>query len=431
MASESDRRKQLTDLQCRRAVATEKPLKLRDAQGLYLYITPSGHKGWRMKYRVGKTEKLLTFGAYPEMSLSAARDMRDDVRKLLREGIDPAQERKARAERLRRGMDPSTAFEAIARRWFALSSPQWKEKHSDDVLKSLEGSVFPAIGSMAIAEIRPSHIRELCQRVQARGAIETAHRIRQRISAVFTYAIAEELVEMDPAKSIGAALQSVVKRRQPAVVKIEDARAFLAAYEAEPAHPASKLASRLLALTAVRPGVIQRAEADEFEALDGNAPIWRIPAEKMKLEKVLSEDESMEFMVPLSRQAVATVKAAMQFARGRKYLFPSVRHPNRSMSDATLHKAYRTVKGFERRHVPHGWRATFSTIMNQRAADMNRPGDRAIIDLMLAHVQDGVEPLYNRAAYMEQRHQIAQDWADLLLDERFCHPLEFLPAKRR
>ncbi len=431
MADASTRRKHLTDLACKTAKAESKPLKLPDSLGLYLYVTPTGHKGWRMKYRIGKTEKLLTLGNYPAVPLSKARELRDEARRQLQDGLDPAEEKKARADRIRRGMDPSTIFEVIARKWYVLTSPQWKEVHARDVLYSLEQSVFPSIGNMAIAEIRPSHIRALCQKVQERGAIETAHRVRQRISAIYGYAIAEELVELDPSATIRKALKPVVRKRQPALVKLPDAQAFLLSWESKPGYPAVKLASRLLALTAVRPGVIHLAEPAEFEDLDGPEPVWRIPAAKLKLEKSMAAIDEMEFIVPLSRQAVAVVKAALSFANRRKYLFPSARHSHGHLSDVAMSKSYREHDGFKSRHVPHGWRATFSTVMNERALDADRAGDRTIIDLMLAHVQPGVEPLYNRAAYMNRRRQIAQEWADLLIDDRFCDPRDFISALRR
>jgi hypothetical protein len=431
MAESARQRTQLTDRQCKAAKPGDRPYKLADGFGMYLFVTPSGHKSWRLKYRIGTTEKLLVLGTYPDMTLAMAREARDAARKLRREGIDPAAEKKAAANRIKLGVDPSTSFEVIAKRWLEITSPQWKDRHTADVQDSFTKSINPAIGAMAISSIRPTHIRALCQGVQERGAIETAHRIRQRVSAVFVYAIAHELAEIDPAASIRAALQPVIRRRQPALVKLDEAQAFLRAYEAEPGYPATKLASRLLALTAVRPGVIHMAEPGEFEGLDGPKPVWRIPAHKLKLERALAEVEAMEFIVPLSRQAVATVLAAMHFCLRRKYLFPSARHSHRPLTDNALNVAYRRVKGYEGKHVPHGWRSSFSTIMNERAVATGRAEDRSIIDLMLAHVQDGVEPLYNRAAYMDRRREIAQDWADLLITKDFIPPLDFLPTRRR
>lgn len=420
----------LTDQQCRAAKAEASPLKLFDGNGLFLHVTKTGHKGWRWKYRFGGKEQLLVFGPYPDLSLRQARDMRDDGRKELREGRDPAEEFRRRAKRRTLGIDPDSTFAAIAERWHAQQSAVWKARHSDDVKVRMEADVYPALGRLPIREIRPAAIMTVLKAVEKRGAIETAHRLRQRISAVFRFAIANELVEVDPAASLGDGLRPKKKGRFPALVKVDQAREFLQAYEADPGHPSTKLASRLLALTVARPGVIQVAQLHEFEGLDGKEPIWRIPAEKMKLGLEQSEIEAFEFIVPLATQAVEVVKVAAAAAKNRKYLFPSARHSDRPITNNTLNAAYRKVQVHFRKHVPHGWRTSFSTIMNERALELDRPGDRTVIDLMLAHVQDGVEPTYNRATYMPRRRLIAQEWADLLL-EGVAPPATLLDLPRR
>ncbi|WP_408586861.1 tyrosine-type recombinase/integrase [Novosphingobium sp.] len=420
----------LTDQQCRTAKAGEKASKLSDSMGLYLFVTPNGFKSWRFKYRFGGKERRIVFGSYPELSLRKARDLRDDARKDLREGKDPGEEYKRRSTLRSGGIDTSRTFETIARRWHQLQAPQWKDRHAHDVLASLVAEVFPVIGASDISAIRPVHIRELLEQVQKRGAIETAHRIRQRVSAVYRFAIASDLAEMDPAATVGAALQPVVKGKQPALVKLADARAFIAAFDAELGHPTTKLASRLLALTAARPGVVQMAQLSEFEGLDGAEPIWRIPAAKMKLARAKSEREEFEFVIPLATQTVELVKAAAKHAGNRRYLFPSARHSFRPITDNALNVAYRRLPSFTGRHVPHGWRSTFSTIMNERAIEQDRPGDRAIIDLMLAHQPEGVESRYNRAAYMSRRRELAQEWADLLM-EGAASPHALLDLPRR
>ncbi|ARU15905.1 tyrosine-type recombinase/integrase [Croceicoccus marinus] len=420
----------LTEVQCKSAKAVSKPQKLTDSQGLHLFVTVNGHKSWRYKYRFGGKERRIVFGPYPEISLKKARELREDARRELREGRDPGEEYRRRAARRTAGVEHDHTFEAVARRWHELQAPQWKAQHAQDVLTSLEAEVFPQIGAQDVSELKPPKIRELLQAVQERGAIETAHRIRQRISAVFKFAIASGLAEMDPAASIGAALRPVIRGKQPALLKLEQARAFLQAYEATPGYATTKLASRLLALTAARPGTIQTAEPHEFEDMEGSQPIWRIPAAKMKLQRAQSELDEFEFIIPLSRQAAETVRVAAAFARNRKYLFPSARHSHRPFTDNALNVAYRRVLGFEGKHVPHGWRASFSTIMNERAIEQGKPGDRAIIDLMLAHQPEGVEARYNRAAYMPRRRELAQEWADLLM-EGLASAEALLDAPRR
>lgn len=404
----------LTDRECRAAKGGKKPLKLFDAHGLHLFVSTTGYKSWRLKFRLGGREKVLTFGPYPKLKLAEARTMSQQARDLLRSGHDPSQALSVRGQRSQITLDMSRSFEKVARDWHSLKTPQWKARHAADVLASLESNLFPKLGAKDLADIRRQELVALLQKVQQRGAPETAFRLLQRVSAIYRYARACELLTIDPTESVADALQPVVKRKRRALLSLDKAQAFLVAYEAEPGWPSTKLASRLLALTAARPGMVRMAEACEFEGLDGAEPIWRVPAAKMKLKMAESEQDGMDFIIPLSSQAVATVRTAMSFAGKRKYLFPSIVHSHRPITDCTLSKGYRLVKGFEGKHVPHGWRACFSTIMNERALDAKQLGDRPIIDLMLAHVPTGVEARYNRAAYMPRRRQIAQEWADLL-----------------
>jgi integrase len=153
-----------------------------------------------------------------------------------------------------------------------------------------------------------------------------------------------------------------------------------------------------------------------LDQLDSENPVWRIPAERMKLRLARKGDDRFDFMLPLSRQALEVIEAARAFSPRGKLVFPSQRHAHRPISENAVGYFYNRLS-FAGRHVPHGWRATFSTIMNERAQQQDRPGDRAIIDLMLAHIPEGVEATYNRAAYLPRRRQISQDWADLLMNE--------------
>lgn len=411
----------LTDRACRAIRPSAKPVKLFDQHGLHLLVKPTGYKSWRLKYRFDKKERQLSFGPYPEVSLASARDLMFEARRLLRQGVDPGA--KTPAAR-------TVTFKEAAATWLSLQAEGWKPKHHATVKGRIESDLYPKLGHLAVGSITPATIAGILQGVQDRGAIEVAHRLRSYASAIFECAIALDQVAANPAASIGRALKPKIQRRYPALVKLKDLRELLRAFEEEPGQPAVKLASRLLALTAARPGVIRMAERDEFELLDGPEPIWRIPASKMKLELVESEQEAFEFVVPLSLQAVATVKAAIAFSGRRKYLFPSTRHSHRPVTNNALNVGYRRLPGYAGRHVPHGWRASFSTIMNERAADLDRPGDRAIIDLMLAHKPAGVEATYNRAAYMPRRRQLAQEWADLLM-EGAAHPETLLQGPRK
>ena len=401
----------LTDTACRKAKGADKPYKLADAKGLYLYVLPSGYRSWRWKYRLAGKEKRLVFGSYPDVTLAEARDHREAAARQLRNGDDPAVQKRQRtaAHSARAG----ATFEAVALDWYASQEGTWSPRYASIIKRSLENDVFPRLGKLPIDAITTPLVLQVLRPIEERGAIETAHRVRQRISEVFARAIGSGIVDADPAAVAARALGKVKRGKFPAVRTTEIARAVLRKVEERPAHPLTKLASRLLALTAVRSGVLRLAEPAEFEGLDGPSPIWRIPAAKMKLVVERKEDAAFEFLVPLSRQAVQTINVAMEFTRSGPLIFRSMRHPRRPISDSTISKAYREA-GFSGVHVPHGWRSTFSTIMNELAAVENRVGDRAIIDLMLAHVPSGVEAAYNRAAYMPRRRELAQEWADML-----------------
>jgi integrase len=413
----------LTDRECRAALATGGPRKLFDAHGLFLLVSPSGHKSWKLKYRFAGKERKLTLGPYPEVKLSEARARALEARALLRRGIDPGRRAPGAAPQ-------APTFGEAARKWLGLQEEGWKPKHARTVAGRIEDDLLPVLGPMALGEIRPRDILAILEAVQARGAIELAHRLRQYAAAIFDCAIALDWAETNPAASLSRGLIPARSRRYPALTRIEECRAFLRALEAEPGQPTTRLASRLLALTAVRPGNVRWATRDEFEGLGTAAPLWRIPAAKMKLERALAEQEAFDFVVPLAPQAVAVVEVAIAFAGRRKYLFPSSRHPHRPISENALSTAYARVPGFAGRHVPHGWRASFSTIMNERASDHDRPGDRAIIDLMLAHRQQGVEAIYNRAAYMKRRRELACEWA-ALLDVGLVPPEALIEGRRK
>lgn len=402
----------LTDATVRAAKPRERAYKLPDSGGLLLFVSPSGGKLWRMRYALKGKEKLLSFGPYPSVSLAEARAQRDEARALLRSGKDPSLEKKLR----RAAGDTASSFECVARDWYGRNSPNWTERHSQDVITSLVAHVFPTLGQLPVTAITPPMVLGVLRAIEARPALETARRVRQRISAVFVYAIALGIGEADPAAIVKGAMAPMTKGRQPAITELPLAKLVLADVEAIPAHPTTKLANRLLALTVVRPGEVRAARWTEFEGLDGAEPVWRIPAERMKMKR--------DFVVPLSVQAV-DVLAALRPLTGRcPLVFPNTRHAHRPMSENAIGYLLNRA-GYHGRHVPHGWRATFSTHMNET----NRQ-DRHIIDLMLAHApKDKTEAAYNRAPHLPRRRELAQQWADLLLEGAM--PLSEVVAGRR
>lgn len=304
-----------------------------------------------------------------------------------------------------------------------MHQPRWTPVHASDVLKSLEREIFPTLESMPISHLDAPLVLTTLRKIEARGSLETAKRVRQRMSAVFIHAISEGICAADPAATVAKAMKPAGKRsQQPALADIGALRELLRAAEESGASPVTKIGSRLLALTAVRPAVLRGSRWDEFEGIDwdagtateGASAVWRIPSQRMKLAVERKGDASYEHIVPLAHQAVEALVAIRPLTGRYGLVFPSERHAHRPMSENAIGYLYNRC-GYHGRHVPHGWRAAFSTIMNEQAERLGRAGDRAIIDLMLAHVPSNkVEGAYNRAAYMERRREISQEWAGLL-----------------
>jgi integrase len=427
----------LTDLKIRKAQPKASDYRLGDAGGLHLYVTKAGAKSWRFKYRFAGKEKRLVFGRYPEVTLAEARDLRDQARKLLREHRDPAVE--AQKRRLVAAAAAEATFEKVAREWHEMQTPRWVPVHSADVLKSLEADVFPYLRSIPLKELDAPLVLAVLRKIEKRGALETAKRVRQRMSAVFVHGIATGVCSDDPAALVVKALRPAPKKtRQPAITDLPELRALLRKIEASGATPVTKLASRLLALTTVRPGVLRGVSWTEFEGINweavhpehAEAPLWRIPSERMKLVLDRKGDDAFEHLVPLSPQAVQVLAAIWPLTKRLRVVFPSSRHLHRPLSENAIGYLYNR-EGYHGRHVPHGWRAAFSTIMNERAERVGRSGDRAVIDLMLGHIPPNtVEGAYNRAAYMERRREIANEWADLVVNG-LVDPVELLKGPRR
>lgn len=407
----------LTDIQAKAAKPADRPYKLSDGKGLYLFVAKTGLRSWRMKYRFAGTEKTLTFGPYPEVKLGEARDKCLAARVVLREGRDPGMQKKLAAAAS--ALDAENSFELVAGAWHDLHKAKWSASHADDVIDSLRRDVFPALGKLPINDITPGMVLDALRVVEQRPAIETARRLRQRMSGVFVYAIASGFGKADPAAIVRSAMKPLpAKGRQPALTSLDDARSLLLEAESATASPVTKIASRLLALTTVRPSVLRKAEWTEFENLDGDAPVWRVPASKMKLTAARKADIREEFVIPLAPEAVEAIQAIRPLTGRSKYLFPSNRSFHATMSENAIGYLYNRI-GYHGRHVPHGWRATFSTLMNEQAEREERGSDRAVIDLMLAHVpKNKVEGAYNRAGFMARRREIAQLWATQLLEGR-------------
>lgn len=393
----------LTEAKIKNAKAKDgKPVKLADYGGLILFVSGTGLKYWRWRYSYGGKEKVLSIGCYPAISLLEARASRDAARVKLDRGVDPSVEKQVRRAAGVAALNNS--FQALALAWHAKKLPSWTPQHADNVLDSLASDVFPKIGGLPIAEIDAPAVLSVLREIEKRGAIETAHRVRQRMSAVFVYGIASGVCSTDPAAIVGGAMETVQKGRQPAITDLDAARAMLGKTEIMPASPITRLALRFLALTAVRSGEMRGATWDgEFEGLEGDSPLWRIPAIRMKMR--------VEHLVPLSPPAVEVLLTLQKITGRGPLCFPTTRNSHTPLSENSVGYLLNRA-GYKGQHVPHGWRSTFSTVMNERYRL-----DQPVIDLMLAHKpKDAVESAYNRALHIDRRRELSNIWAGLIME---------------
>ena len=388
--------KPLTDKEISNAKPQAKQVTLFDGGGLYLLVTSTGGKLWRFKYRFAGKSKLMSFGTYPEISLSDARDRRTEARKQVANGIDPGEVRKARKEA--KIAESEDTFEAVTREWHERFRHQWSVRHAEQILKRLELDVFPWIGARPIGEIKVPELLGVLRRIETR-TLETAHRVKIACGQVFRYAVAIGKAERDPVAELRGALPPVKNKHFAAPTDPKDVAPLLRAIDDFDGSFVVKCAMQLAVLLFVRPGELRHAEWSE---IDLDTSEWNIPGEKMKMKT--------PHLVPLSRQALAIIRELQALTGHGKYLFPCHRSPLRCMSDNAINAALRRM-GFEKTEITgHGFRAMARTILDEVLSV--RP---EYIEHQLAHaVKDPLGRAYNRTSHLEKRREMMQTWADYL-----------------
>ena len=385
----------LTDTAIRRVKPQEKPYKLFDEKGMYLHVSAAGSKLWRLKYRFAGKEKTLALGIYPERSLAEARVKRDDARKLLHDAIDPGVVRKQ--ERRDRQLRSENTFEVVAREWHRNQRAKWTERHADYVLRRLSADVFPALGPRPVADIDAPELLDVLRKIEARGAFDIAHRAQQTCGQIFRYAVAIGRAKVDPSPSLRGALRAAERVRHHAALSAVELPEFLAKLENYDGARQTTLALRLLLLTFVRTSELRAAAWAE---INEDTAEWRIPAERMKMQR--------EHIVPLSRQALEILRELRASNGHRHHVFMNTVNHQKPMSENTmLYALYRM--GYHSRATGHGFRATASTILNEQGW---RPD---VIERQLAHLErNKVRAAYHRSEYLAERRQMMQHWADFL-----------------
>ncbi|MGH8584662.1 MAG: tyrosine-type recombinase/integrase [Gammaproteobacteria bacterium] len=382
----------LTNTAIRNAKPGEKPAKLFDGGGLYLILTPAASRWWRCDYRYGGKRRTLSMGVYPAVGLRQAREKRDAARKQLAAGIDPGLARKAERSAA------ADSFEAVAREWLAKHAPRWAPGHASKIIGRFERDVFPWLGTRPVGKVTAPELLEVLRRIEARGAIETAHRVHQNCGRVFRYAIATGRAERDPAADLRGALPPVAEKHHAAITDPKAIGALLRAIDGYQGSFVTQCALRLAPLVFVRPGELRAAEWSE---LDLDAGEWRIPAERMKMGAI--------HIVPLSHQAVEALRELHPLTGSGRYVFPSERTRARPMSENTVNAALRRLGYAKDETTGHGFRSMASTLLNEQG------WHRDAIERQLAHGErDAVRAAYCYAEYLPERRRMMQVWADYL-----------------
>lgn len=384
----------LTEATIKAAKPAVKPYKLFDERGMFLFVTPTGSRLWRLKYRHSGKEKLLALGAYPDISLRSARDRRDDARKLIANGIDPLAQKKAERAAT------ADSFAALADEYL---DRKRKTLHAKTLSKArwlLDDWLNKYIGRKAVRDIAAADVLSVCRRLESKGKHESAHRARALASRVMRYGVATGRCDTDPCRDLRGALTAVKVKNRAAITDPTKLGELLRAIDGYEGQPSTAYALRIAPYVFVRPGELRYAEWREFD-LDGKEPQWRIPAGRMKMKE--------QHIVPLARQVVDLLNELEPLTGDGRLLFPSLTSAARPISDNTLNAALRRLGYTNEQHVAHGFRSTASTLLNE----LDWKPD--LIELQLAHAErNKVRAAYNRAERLAERRNMMQAWADYL-----------------
>ena len=385
----------LTDTAIRNAKPQQKQYKMTDGRGLYLLVTKTG-KYFRWDYRFGGKRKTFAYGVYPDVTLKQVREWHTDYRRILAQGIDP-NEYKNQEKRKQKALTENM-FEVVAREWYSKQVPTWTAKHAETVIGRMENKVFPWLGDKEIAAVDAPMLLEVLRRIENGGAIETAHRVKQICGQIFRYAIATGRADRDPSADLKGALTPVKPKAMATITDPKKVGCLLRAIYGYHGNLVTRCALKFAPLTFVRPGELRHAEWEEIDVEGG---IWKIPASKMKMDR--------PHIVPLSRQVVEMIEEIRPLTGEGKYVFPSLRSVVKPMSNNTVNAALRGMGYSKEQITGHGFRGMASTLLYENGW----LGDA--IELQLAHAEgNSVKASYNHAQHLPERKKMMQWWADYL-----------------
>ena len=401
----------LTANEVKHLKAEPKTKRYYDKEGLYLEVTPKGRKYWRVKYRFQRKEKRLSCGVYPEVTLKEARQRCQSCKKLLGKGVDPAKESRVRRETA--GQVADDTFQFVALEWHEKNKHTWTAKHTERILTRLENNIFPWLGKQSMDSITAPELLKCLRRIEARGALDTAHRTRSEVGRIFRYGIATGKASRDVAADLRDALPPVKVQHHASITNPAAIGGLLRALDGYQGYYATRCALQLAPLLFVRPGELRRAEWSEFDLVNAE---WRIPAEKMKM--------GVTHIVPLSTQALSILQDLWAWSGPDGYLFPGVRTRSRPMSENTINGALRRLGYTGADMTGHGFRSMASTLLHEQGW----PSDA--IERQLAHAEGNkVKASYNYAEHLDVRRKMMQAWSDYL--DGLKHGAEPIPIHRK
>lgn len=379
----------LTDMKCRNAKPAEKDYKLSDSGRLYLFVRTSGSKLWRMNYVFDGKQKTLSIGTYPTVSLAEARAARDVAKEKLQQGLDPMGKSDVPEDR---------KFKEIAKAWFAANAAGWVTSYSVRIWARLEDDIFPAFAERDVDTIEPVELLQALRKIEDRGAIEMAKRVRQTVSNVFKYAIAEGKTKNDPAALLVNAMKANPPAQHRSALREEDLPVFFNRLKVYDGEAQTRLAIEVVVHTFVRTHEIRMAEWSEF---DFKGKLWRIPEAHMKMRK--------EHLVPLTDHVIELLLQLKEISKGNRLVVPGGTGLKPISENTMLFGLYRM--GYHSKATIHGFRSTASTILNE--SGLWREDS---IERQLAHVpKDEVRAAYNAALYLPERIKMMNWYTDRLL----------------
>lgn len=403
----------LTELRLRALRAHPEPGKHGDRDGLYVRIDAKGAMRWQWRIRTSKGENIVSYGVYPDVGLAEARRRHAAARAQVRDGINPNEAK--RNAKYAKAAQMANSFEAVTREWFATRKDEWADSYGDKIMRRMVVDIFPYVGLKPIAEITAPMLLDAFRKIEARGAIETAHRALENCGQVLRYAVSTGRISSDPSRDLKGALRKPIVKHMAAVTDLDDLAALLRAMHGYAGTPVVRAALQLAPMLMLRPGELRFAR---WEEIDLDAATWTIPPERMKRQRA-GKLHGDPHSVPLPRQAVDLLRGLKSLTGPAGLVFRGERDHDRAMSENTINAALRRL-GYDTRSqvTGHGFRATARTVLDEHLGY-----DRAIIEAQLAHsVADSLGRAYNRTEFLKQRRDMLQVWADYLETLRSGRP---------